>query len=307
MTPDYTAALQEFSVKAEATGCKVLKDEPLKKHTTFKTGGCCPLMLIPENTEQLVSVLSLIKEASLPFFVIGRGSNLLVADEGTQKIIVKIADDKTPLKLEGEDTIVFPAGAKVTELCKFALSNSLSGLEFAYGIPGTCGGAVFMNAGAYGGEFKDVLTEITHITPELKIETIPACEAELSYRSSVYKTNNCIILSARVKLNKGDKTEIKNNMDDFLSRRKDKQPLEFPSAGSTFKRPEGNFAGKLIQDCSLKGYSIGGAQVSEKHAGFVINKGDATSADILNLINHIQTTVQKETGVLLEPEVIIVK
>ena len=207
---------------------------------------------------------------------------------------------------EGNE-IIFSAGTNLTSLCRFALEGSLSGLEFAFGIPGTCGGAIFMNAGAYGGEIKDVLTEITHLTPDMKIETISAEAAQLSYRHSIYKSNGCIILSGKVKLAEDTRENIKARMDDFLGRRKAKQPLEYPSAGSTFKRPEGNFAGALIEQCGLKGKSIGGAQVSEKHAGFVINKGGATTKNILDLIDLVQATVKNETGVTLEPEVIVLR
>jgi UDP-N-acetylmuramate dehydrogenase len=230
-----------------------------------------------------------------------------VLDEGLDKVVVKIGDEMTSLSLEGEDVICCSAGTKVVTLCKFALENSLSGLEFAYGIPGTCGGAVFMNAGAYGGEVKDVISEITYLTPDLKLKTMPIEEAKLSYRHSIFKENGCIVVSAKFKMKKAPKEEIKTAMNDFLSRRKDKQPLEYPSAGSTFKRPEGYFAGALIEQCGFKGKSLGGAQISDKHAGFLINKDNATAKDILDLINLTQETVKKETGVTLEPEVIILR
>jgi UDP-N-acetylmuramate dehydrogenase len=231
----------------------------------------------------------------------------LVPDEGIEKAVIIIGDQMSELELLEDNTVSFTAGVNLVSLCRFALEKELSGLEFAFGIPGTLGGAVYMNAGAYGGEMKDVLTEITHLTPDMRIETISACEADLSYRHSVYKNNGCIILGGKLKLNPDTRENIKARMDDFLGRRKDKQPLEYPSAGSTFKRPEGYFAGALIEQCSLKGKSVGGAQVSEKHAGFVINKGGATSTDILNLIDFIKTTVKTQTGVTLEPEVIVLR
>ena len=218
--------------------------------------------------------------------------------------------DLHPAVLNGVDVhlvALVDAGTKVVTLCKFALENSLSGLEFAYGIPGTCGGAVFMNAGAYGGEVKDVISEITYLTPDLELKTMPVEEAKLSYRHSVFKENDCIVVSAKFKMKKAPKEEIKTAMNDFLSRRKDKQPLEYPSAGSTFKRPEGYFAGALIEQCGFKGKSLGGAQISDKHAGFLINKDKATAKDILDLIKLTQETVKKETGVTLEPEVIILR
>ena len=281
--------------------------EEMSRNTSFKTGGPCGVRISPSDAEQVKAIINKADELNIPYVVLGNGTNILVPDEGLKKAVIIVGDKMAEISLEGDDTLSFSAGTNLVSLCRFALENSLSGLEFAFGIPGTCGGAVFMNAGAYGGEMKDVLTEVTHLTPDMKIETISADKADLSYRHSVYKTNGCVILSAKVKLHKDNKEDIKARMDDFLGRRKDKQPLEYPSAGSTFKRPEGYFAGALIEQCSLKGKSVGGAQVSEKHAGFVINKGGATSTDILNLIDFIKTTVKTQTGVTLEPEVIVLR
>lgn len=288
-------------------GCKAYKDEMLCNHISFKVGGPCPLLIEPKTEKQLTDILKLIKNENVPYTVLGNGTNVLVLDEGLDKVVVKIGDEMTSLTLEGKDVICCSAGTKVVTLCKFALENSLSGLEFAYGIPGTCGGAVFMNAGAYGGEVKDVISEITYLTPELELKTMPVEEAKLSYRHSVFKENGCIVVSAKFRMKKAPKDEIKTAMNDFLSRRKDKQPLEYPSAGSTFKRPEGYFAGALIEQCGFKGKSLGGAQISDKHAGFLINKNNATAKDILDLISLTQETVKKETGVTLEPEVIILR
>ncbi len=288
-------------------GCKAYKDENLCNHISFKVGGPCPLLIEPKNEKQLTEVLKLLKETQTPYTILGNGTNVLVLDEGIDKVVVKIGDEMTSLSLEGENVICCSAGTKVVTLCKFALENSLSGLEFAYGIPGTCGGAVFMNAGAYGGEVKDVISEITYLTPALELKTMPVEEAKLSYRHSVFKENNCIVVSAKFKMKKAPQEEIKSAMNDFLSRRKDKQPLEYPSAGSTFKRPEGYFAGALIEQCGFKGKALGGAQISDKHAGFLINKNNATAKDILDLINLTQEAVKKETGVTLEPEVIILR
>ena len=288
-------------------GCKAYKNEMLSNHISFKVGGPCPLLIEPKNEKQLTDILKLIKETESPYIILGNGTNVLVLDEGLEKIVVKIGDEMTELSLEGDDVICCSAGTKVVTLCKFALENSLSGLEFAYGIPGTCGGAVFMNAGAYGGEVKDVISEITYLTPDLELKTMPVEEAKLSYRHSVFKENDCIVVSAKFKMKKAPQEEIKTAMNDYLSRRKDKQPLEYPSAGSTFKRPDGYFAGALIEQCGLKGKSIGGAEISDKHAGFLINKNNATAKDILDLINFTQETVKKETGVTLEPEVIILR
>ena len=287
--------------------CDAVMGEEMSRNTSFKTGGPCGVRISPSDAEQVKAIINKADELNIPYVVLGNGTNILVPDEGLKKAVIIVGDKMAEISLEGDDTLSFSAGTNLVSLCRFALENSLSGLEFAFGIPGTCGGAVFMNAGAYGGEMKDVLTEVTHLTPDMKIETISADKADLSYRHSVYKTNGCVILSAKVKLHKDNKEDIKARMDDFLGRRKDKQPLEYPSAGSTFKRPEGYFAGALIEQCSLKGKSVGGAQVSEKHAGFVINKGGATSTDILNLIDFIKTTVKTQTGVTLEPEVIVLR
>ena len=287
--------------------CDAVMGEEMSRNTSFKTGGPCGVRISPSDAEQVKAIINKADELNIPYVVLGNGTNILVPDEGLKKAVIIVGDKMAEISLEGDDTLSFSAGTNLVSLCRFALENSLSGLEFAFGIPGTCGGAVFMNAGAYGGEIKDVLTEVTHLTPDMKIETISADKADLSYRHSVYKTNGCVILSAKVKLHKDNKEDIKARMDDFLGRRKDKQPLEYPSAGSTFKRPEGYFAGALIEQCSLKGKSVGGAQVSEKHAGFVINKGGATSTDILNLIDFIKTTVKTQTGVTLEPEVIVLR
>lgn len=292
---------------ALSVNCEAVMGEEMSRNTSFKTGGPCGVRLSPSGAEQVKDVINKANELNVPFVVLGNGTNILVPDEGIEKAVIIIGDRMSGISLEGDDTLSFSAGTNLVSLCRFALENNLSGLEFAFGIPGTCGGAVFMNAGAYGGEMKDVLTEITHLTPDMKIETVSAEDADLSYRHSAYKENGCVILSAKVKLCKDKKEDIKARMDDFLGRRKDKQPLEYPSAGSTFKRPTGYFAGALIEQCNLKGESVGGAQVSEKHAGFVINKGGATSTDILKLIDRIKTTVEARTGVTLEPEVIVLR
>ncbi len=297
---------QELYEYAIAEGCQAALGESMSKNTSFKTGGPCGVRISPYTDDELIAVINKAKQLEIPFVVIGNGTNILVEDEGINKAVIVIGNNMSFVSVF-RDELKFSAGTNLTGLSRIALDNSLSGLEFAFGIPGTCGGAIFMNAGAYGGEMKDVLTEITHLTPDMRIETIPADQAQLSYRHSVYKDNGCIILSAKLKLKPDTQENIKARMDDYLGRRKDKQPLEYPSAGSTFKRPEGNFAGALIEQCSLKGKTIGGAQVSEKHAGFVINKGGATTQNILDLIDYIQTTVKNETGVTLEPEVIVLR
>ena len=307
MTMNNSYNFKDLYDYALSIDCDAVMGEEMSRNTSFKTGGPCGVRISPSDAEQVKAIINKADELNIPYVVLGNGTNILVPDEGLKKAVIFVGDKMAEISLEGDDTLSFSAGTNLVSLCRFALENSLSGLEFAFGIPGTCGGAVFMNAGAYGGEIKDVLTEVTHLTPDMKIETISADKADLSYRHSVYKTNGCVILSAKVKLHKDNKEDIKARMDDFLGRRKDKQPLEYPSAGSTFKRPEGYFAGALIEQCSLKGKSVGGAQVSEKHAGFVINKGGATSTDILNLIDFIKTTVETQTGVTLEPEVIVLR
>ena len=307
MTMNNSYNFKDLYDYALSIDCDAVMGEEMSRNTAFKTGGPCGVRISPSDAEQVKAIINKADELNIPYVVLGNGTNILVPDEGLKKAVIIVGDKMAEISLEGDDTLSFSAGTNLVSLCRFALENSLSGLEFAFGIPGTCGGAVFMNAGAYGGEIKDVLTEVTHLTPDMKIETISADKADLSYRHSVYKTNGCVILSAKVKLHKDNKEDIKARMDDFLGRRKDKQPLEYPSAGSTFKRPEGYFAGALIEQCSLKGKSVGGAQVSEKHAGFVINKGGATSTDILNLIDFIKTTVETQTGVTLEPEVIVLR
>lgn len=298
---------KELYQYAVSIGCDAAENEKMSLNTSFKTGGPCAVRLSPDSAEQIKSIIEKANELCVPFTVLGNGTNVLVPDEGIEKAVIVIGDKSSHISLEGEDTVCFSAGTNLASLCRFALEHSLSGLEFAFGIPGTCGGAIYMNAGAYGGEIRDILTEVTHLTPSAETETVSAQDLALSYRHSAYKNNGCVILFAKVKLKKDTRENIKSRMDDFLNRRKSKQPLEYPSAGSTFKRPEGHFAGALIEQCNLKGKTVGGAQVSEKHAGFVINKGGATSSDILNLIDLIRQTVKSQTGVTLEPEVIILR
>lgn len=305
MNSDYNfRELYDYAVSIDCDACI---NDMMSQYTSFKTGGPCGVRLSPSGTEQLIAILKKAKELSIPYEIIGKGTNILVPDEGIDKAVIVYSSLNPSCENLGDGYISFSADTSLTALCRFAYSESLGGLEFAFGIPGSCGGAIYMNAGAYGGEMKDVLTEITHLTPDFKIETIKAEDAKLSYRHSIYKENGCIILGGKIKLTPDSQESIKAKMDDFLGRRKDKQPLEYPSAGSTFKRPEGYFAGALIEQCSLKGKSVGGAQVSEKHAGFVINKSNATSTDILDLIDLVRDTVQNETGVTLEPEVIVLR
>ncbi len=279
-------------------------DEPMKNHTSFKTGGNAVLFIEPHGEDELIRVLSLLKSSSVDVFVIGKGSNLLVSDEGiADKAVIHIAEGFDEIRLLDETTIYAGAGASLASLCKFALANGLTGLEFAYGIPGSCGGAAFMNAGAYGGEMKDVLTECSHIDKNGNKGSFKDDELDLSYRHSVYSGSDLIITGLTLKLKKGDKAEIESKMNELMGKRKDKQPLEYPSAGSVFKRPEGYFAGALIEQSDLKGKRIGGAMVSTKHAGFIINYDNATTTDVIELIRHCQKVVKDKFGVDLETEI----
>ncbi len=284
-------------------GCTVLCDEPMSRHTSFRIGGPADLFVNVSTPEQLVDLRSLAKENDIPVMLVGNGSNLLVSDEGIRGIVVRLDGEFCEVEYIGNDTIRAGAGASLSNLCLKALEHAQTGMEFAWGIPGTVGGAAFMNAGAYGGEMKDVVTEVEYITADGFIDTLTNEQCGFEYRGSIFQQSDCVVTAVTVKLKDGDADQIKATMDDILGRRKAKQPLDMPSAGSTFKRPEGHFAGGLIEQCQLKGCSVGGAQVSEKHAGFVVNKGGATCKDVLDLIRHIQNTVLEQTGVELECEV----
>ena len=276
----------------------------MKEHINFEVGGPADILLIPSKVEQIIESIKICKENNIPYFVMGNGSNLLVKDGGIRGVVIKLTG-LTNLEVKDEE-IKSDCGVMLKELSDKALENSLTGLEFACGIPGSVGGAVFMNAGAYNGEIKNVIKEAEVITSSGEIITLSKDELELGYRTSKVMKDNSIVINATFKLEKGNKEEIKETIDDLTQKREEKQPLEYPSAGSTFKRPEGYFAGKLIQDSGLKGYSIGGAAVSSKHSGFVINKGNATAKDILDLIAYIQEKVKKQFGVELHTEVRII-
>lgn len=281
---------------------RVLIDEPMKKHTTFRVGGNADYFVMPRTTEEVQQVVALCKKENLPYYILGNGSNLLVGDKGYRGVIIQIYREMNEISVEGE-CIRAQAGALLSKVGSVALEAGLAGFEFAAGIPGAVGGAVVMNAGAYGGEMKDILSSATVLTDEGKILKLTNEELELGYRTSIIAKNHYIVLDAEYRLQRGDKAEIRATMDELKTKRVTKQPLEFPSAGSTFKRPEGYFAGKLIQDAGLRGFQVGGAQVSEKHCGFVINKGDATAADIVELMRQVSEKVFQEFGVTLEPEV----
>ncbi len=276
-------------------------NEPMNLHTTFRTGGTADRYYRVYNIDGLIEVLKVCESEGVTPLIIGNGSNLLVSDKGIRVPVIDIRSGFDNINVN-DDVIIAGAGAILSKVSISAYDAGLEGLEFAFGIPGTVGGAVYMNAGAYGGEIKDVAVSVEALI-DGKVETIAADEMDFSYRHSRAMTDNMIILSLTLKLQKGDKTEIKARMDDFSERRKSKQPLEYPSAGSTFKRPEGYFAGKLIMDSGLSGRSVGGAMVSPKHCGFIINHDNATSEDIYNLILNVQEEVYDKFGVRLEPEV----
>ena len=290
---------------AEILGCEARRNEPMSKHTSFKIGGNADAYIKVNNLSKLSAILKECQTSDVDYMLLGNGSNLLVSDDGIRGAVIRLDGDFRKITLVDDTTIFCGAGATLAYLCKFALNCGLTGLEFAWGIPGTVGGAVFMNAGAYDGEMKDVVHSVSHISPSGEIGRTENDDLKFGYRTSVYRSNNMIITGVTLKLKKGNPDEIRAKMDDYMSRRSTKQPLEYPSAGSVFKRPEGNFAGALIEQCGLKGKTCGGAQVSEKHAGFIINKSNATAKDVRDLIGEIQKTVSEKTGYNLECELII--
>ena len=281
---------------------EILEAEPMKNHTTFRIGGPADALALPKTPEEVAEVVRFCHEHAQPYYVLGNGSNLLVSDEGYRGIVLQLYRNFNDIQVNGE-TITVQSGAMLAAVARTAYQNSLTGLEFASGIPGTIGGAVVMNAGAYGGEMKHVLREVTVLTKEGEVLAIPAKALELGYRTSVIPKNGWIVLGAVLQLKKGDPEQILARMEELKEQRITKQPLDLPSAGSTFKRPEGYFAGKLIMDAGLRGFTVGGAQVSEKHCGFVVNRGNATAADVWELICEVKRRVKERTGVELEPEV----
>lgn len=279
----------------------ILINEPMSKHTTFRIGGNADVFVSPK-VSQVAAILALAKEYEVPVTVIGNGSNLLVGDKGIRGLVLSFGKEAEEIVLDGTRMTV-SAGTILAKAAAEAAKNSLTGMEFAAGIPGTLGGAIVMNAGAYGGELKDIVVSAKVLTPAGEIVELSKAELDLSYRHSCIPEKQYIVLEATLELTPGDEAAIREMMADFKNRRVEKQPLEYPSAGSTFKRPEGYFAGKLIQDADLRGYTVGGAQVSEKHCGFVINTGEATAADVLHLIEDVKRIVNDKFQVELEPEV----
>lgn len=288
--------------KAAGAGERIKTGEPMKWHTTFRTGGPAAYFATPSCTEELSAIIKLCRQENMPYYILGNGSNLLISDKGYDGVMISMGEGFSQIQNEGSQ-IRAGAGALLSRIARQALALSLTGFEFAAGIPGTLGGAVVMNAGAYGGEMKQVLVSAQVLTKEGEIRTVPAEELELGYRTSSIQKEEQIVLSALLKLELGDKSRIRARMEELAEKRKEKQPLEYPSAGSTFKRPEGWFAGKLIEDAGLKGFSVGGAQVSEKHCGFIINRENATSSDIIELCRQVRDKVKAKFGVELEMEI----
>lgn len=295
--------IEQLGAMAQQLGCAYSFHEPMSRHTTFRIGGPADLFVSAGSRECLSQMARRANELEVPYLVIGNGSNMLVSDAGIRGMVIALTGEFNEITLPQPQRVRCGAGAPLSALCTFALEHSLSGAEFLWGIPGTAGGAAFMNAGAYGGEMKDVLFSCEHMTHEGEFGVLTGAELELSYRHSAYSYNQSAILFLNLQLCVGDQEEIRTKMNDLIGRRRSKQPLEMPSAGSVFKRPPDHFAGTLIEQCGLKGQSVGGAAVSSKHAGFIVNQGDATCEDVLRLISVIQSTVFKQTGVELECEI----
>lgn len=280
---------------------RILMNEPMKKHITFRVGGPADVLVRPTQKE-LPEILKLCKECDIPYVVIGNGSNLLVGDKGIRGLVIEMTANMGDISVE-EDVITAGCGVLLSKIANCAAEHGLAGMEFAAGIPGTVGGAVVMNAGAYGGEMKDILTTATILTKDGEMQELSVAELDLSYRHSCIPEKEYIVVEVKLRLKKGDEAAIREQMKLLRNQRVEKQPLEYPSAGSTFKRPEGHFAGKLIMDAGLRGYQVGDAQVAEKHCGFVINRGNATAADIRTLMQDVTEKVQEQFDVVLEPEV----
>ena len=313
--------MEQLKQQLEAAGISYKENEPLSAHCTFRIGGPADLFVLPQDEEQLCRAVMLCKQLDIRYYLLGNGSNILFADEGFRGVVIDISaedaaqgisivEDAIPPEGQEDKTwhlVCAPAGLKLSELCNFALKHGYTGLEFAYGIPGTVGGAVYMNAGAYGGEMKDVLESVSYLTNDGCWVDSEATDLDLSYRHSIFEENGACILGASFRLAKGDPEAIKARMQELMQKRIDKQPLEKPSAGSTFKRPAGAFAAALIDQCGLRGYRHGGAAVSDKHCGFVVNMGGATCADVLALCDEVRAIVKEKTGYDLEKEIRVVK
>ena len=282
---------------------RILRNEPMKKHTTFRIGGPADVLVKPATITEIEQVLQCCEEQAVPYYVVGNGSNLLVGDEGIRGVVLQLGNDFSEVEVCEDDTIWVQAGCMLSKVANLAAEHALTGMEFAAGIPGTIGGAVMMNAGADGGEMKDIIECVTLLTPDREVLILPQDQMEFGYRESIVSKENYIVLEAKLRLQKGEPEAIEAKMKEYSEARRSKQPLEYPSAGSTFKRPEGYYAGKLIMDAGLAGYRVGDAQVSEKHCGFVINCGQATAKDVTAVMNDVIHRVAEAYQVELEPEV----
>ena len=291
-------------LKALAGNSNVFENEPMNKHTTFRIGGNADVFVTPDTTEGLMSVVGYVKGNNIPYYIIGNGSNLLVKDRGFRGVIIQLYKNFADIEVE-DNIVTAKAGALLSSVAKTAMNNSLSGMECLSGIPGTIGGAICMNAGAYGGEMKDIVVE-TRVINNGRLETISNKDSEFGYRKSRIMAENMIVVETTIRLEKGNKDEIQAKMKELMLKRNEKQPVELPSAGSTFKRPEGYFAAKLIDDSGLRGFSVGQAQVSPKHCGFVVNNGGAAAKDVIELMDKVSQVVYDKFGVKLEPEVRII-
>lgn len=283
----------------------ILENEPMSRHCSFRIGGACDAMLLPSSIEDVEAVCALLAECGEKPFLMGNGTNLLVTDAPLHRIVLRMGEEFSRVDPVNGTALRAESGATLSRLASFAAARGLAGLEFAHGIPGTLGGAVSMNAGAYGGEMKDVVTSVTYLDKDLSLRETD--DAGFSYRRSRFSDTDCIVLGAKISLHEDDPDAIRERMRSLAERRRSSQPLDMPSAGSTFKRPTGGYAAALIDEAGLKGYTVGGAQVSEKHAGFVVNRGGACFDDVLRLIEHIQSEVYRVSGIELEPEVKIIR
>lgn len=304
--------MERLKQALSAEGIAYKENEPLSAHCTFRIGGPADVFIQPRDNDALCRAIALCDECGIKYYLLGNGSNILFEDAGYRGAVIDVSAEAEGMGLSiyqnaSGDLISAPAGLKLSELCNFALKHGYTGLEFAYGIPGTVGGAVYMNAGAYGGEMKDVLARVSYRTPEGEVVEADAKELDLSYRHSIFEENGCCVLGADFRLKKGDPEAIKAKMSELMQKRIDKQPLDKPSAGSTFKRPVGAFAAALIDQCGLRGYRHGGAAISDKHCGFVVNMGGATCADVLALCDEVRAIVKEKTGYDLEKEIRVVK
>ena len=296
-----------YDIRAALPGLELFENEPMSAHCSFRIGGPARLMCCPGTAEEAAALLRLLHESGAPFELMGNGTNLLVPDEGLDKVVVRLGEAMSEAISLGDGYIRAGAGITLAKLAVFAANEGLSGLEFAHGIPGSLGGAVFMNAGAYGGEMKDVLESVEYADTDGVVRSVPASELGLSYRHSAFEGTKRLVTAATVRLAPKEPEEIKARMRELMEKRRASQPLDVPSAGSTFKRPVGGYAAALIDEAGLKGFAIGGAQVSEKHAGFVVNRGGASFEDVIRLMEHIKKTVYDRSGIMLEPEVRILK